>query len=105
MSLICNYYFYNNRSIFHIVGCNSDNRLCAYYNQFSTVNIICLFRFLIIFFICYVIDCNLMRLDIWMNKEISIYLSNMLAKPTRRATVGAAKEKAHSPCLDLMKGI
>ena len=30
--------------------------------------------FLLYFFICYVIDCNLMRLDIWMNKEISIYL-------------------------------
>ena len=41
---------------------------------FSNVNVVCLFRLLIVFYLLAWI-CNLMRLVIWMNKEISIYLS------------------------------
>ena len=43
---------------------------------FSNVNVFCLFRLLIVFYLLAWI-CNLMRLVIWMNTEISIYLSNL----------------------------
>ena len=67
-----------------LLDCVTDN--------FSNVNVICLFRLLIVFYLLAWI-CNLMRLVIWMNKEISIYLSITSNVPFYRPKFQRSYEK------------